>query len=283
MSFRRCHLSVGSGQIPTGHRADVSKYGMVLTLLSVVLLSSACSEKVSSAAQALPLNSVAVGELENPPSAGAVEPEVEAKRSSRSAPSEETLLQQRELFRQGYRLYQAKKYEEARALLQQALEVYPILADYSLYALGAISRDEGDSAEAQRLFQRLLAKHPDSVWNGRATLELAKLALGEQDWRKAARYAEQTRDEKSSPALVRNEAIFILAQAREKQGELADAYNLYQELRRVSPRSAFGKAAKEHVDQLRATDPSHFRLDTDREYLDEIRLLHKGGEGRQCG
>ena len=57
-----------------------------------------------------------------------------------------------------------------------------MLADYSLYYLGTINREDGQTTEARIFFQRLLAEYPDSIWASHAQLELAKLALAEQDW-----------------------------------------------------------------------------------------------------
>ena len=189
-----------------------------------------------------------------------------------------TLPEQREIFRLGYQAYQAKDHEKAKKFLQRALEIYPVLADYSLYFLGSVHRDDGQTIETRAFFQRLISEYPDSVWNDHATLELAKLALAESNWGEAVRYAEQARHGKASSAFVRHEALLVLAQAQEGQDNLTDAYNLYQELRRITPHSSMGKTAKERVDFLRAAFPSRFGFVEDRDYLDEIRLLQKRGE-----
>jgi len=190
----------------------------------------------------------------------------------------DTVEKQREIFRQGYRFLQEKNHEEARVFLSRALEVYPPLTDYSLYYLGTLNRDEGQSAEACMMFRRLLAEQPDSIWAGPAALELAKLAVTENDWSEAVRQAEQARTSHEALAPVRQEAALVLAQAREGQGDAADAYSLYQELRRTAPRSAVGKAAQARAEQLRASAPARFALDNDREYLEEIRLLTREGD-----
>jgi tetratricopeptide (TPR) repeat protein len=72
--------------------------------------------------------------------------------------------------------------------------------------------------------------------------------------------------------------MLVLAQTREGQGDSRDAYNLYQELRRLSPQSSIGKTAKEHVEKLRVAAPSQFGLHDEQDYLQEIRLLQKEGE-----
>jgi soluble lytic murein transglycosylase len=194
----------------------------------------------------------------------------------------DTVEKQREIFRQGYRFLQEKNHEGARVFLSRALEVYPPLADYSLYYLGTLNRDEGQTAEARTLFRRLLAEHPESIWAGPAALELAKLAVTENDWSEAVRQAEQARTSHEALAPVRQEAALVLAQAREGQGDAADAYSLYQELRRTAPRSTIGKTAKARVEQLRTSSPDRFALDNDRQYLDEIRLLTQEGDAAKA-
>src|SRR5262249_18066753 len=162
---------------------------------------------------------------------------------------------------------QAKKRDEAWTFLQRALESYPVLADYSLYYLGLISQDNGQTAEALAFFQRLLAEYPDSIWSGHTQLALAKFAVAEQDWSTAMRRAEPLYNSKSFSASLRQAAMFVLAQAREGQGDVSDAYNLYQELRRLSPQSSLGKMAKDHVQQLRMFAPSQFGLNDEQDYL----------------
>src|SRR5712692_5078422 len=190
----------------------------------------------------------------------------------------DTLEKQRDIFRLGYRFLQEKNRDGARIFLTRALEVYPTLADYSLYALGTLNRDEGQTAEARTAFLRLLAEYPDSIWVGAAALELAKLAVTENNWTEAGRYAEQARAAREALAPVRQEAALVLAQTREGQGDAVDAYRLYQELRRTAPRSTVGKTAKARVEQLRASVPDRFALDDDQAYLEEIRLLTQEGD-----
>jgi len=198
--------------------------------------------------------------------------------AQRTLLSGDTLEKQREIFQLGYRFWQEKNHEGARVFLSRALEVYPVLADYSLYYLGRLNKDEDQTPEARAAFLRLLAAHPDSIWVGPALLELAKLAANENNWMEAARYAQQARTARAALAPVRQEATLVLAQAREGQGETGDAYQLYQELRRTALRSPVGKSAKARVEQLRTSAPGSFALSTDQEYLDEVRLLVQEGD-----
>ncbi|MBI3247292.1 MAG: transglycosylase SLT domain-containing protein [Deltaproteobacteria bacterium] len=248
-------------------------------LLGIVLLSS-CVRQTSLATAAVPRAAPQAYPVPSPPP---LAPSIDTaeETSSELEPLElagEMPTQPREIFRQGYRLYHAKKYSAARPLLQRAVDNYPVLADYSLYYLATLQREDGQTAEAKQLFQRLLSEHPDSIWSGHATLELAKLAAAERSWEQAAQYAKQTRETKNTPATIRQEALLVLARAQEGQSRVGEAYNLYQELRRSTPRSATGQAAKEHVERLRSQFPEQFALTDDHAYLDELRLLHKEGE-----
>lgn len=191
----------------------------------------------------------------------------------------DTLEKQREIFRLGYQFLQDKNRDGARTFLARALEVYPLLADYSLYYLGTLHREEAQGADARTVFLRLLSDYPESLWVGRAALELAALALADNSWAEAARYAEQARTAHGALATVRHEAALVLAQAREGQEEVAEAYNLYQELRRTSPHSVASKTATAHVERLRELDPERFALRDDQAHLEEIRLLAQAGEG----
>ncbi len=250
--------------------------GMVF-VLGGSLLFSACASKPMMATAALPLAARPVQASLPPPSPIATE-ETPTTDPDLLELAGEIPSQPREVFRRGYRLYQAKKYAAARPLLQRALDGYPVLADYSLYYLAALNRDDGQTPEAKQLFQRLLSKHPDSIWSSRATLELAKLAMTEHAWAQAAQYAKQTREAKSALAGVRQEALLILARTQEEEGRTNEAYNLYQELRRATPRSASGQSAKEHVLRLRSQSPEQFGLADDHAYLEELQLLNKEGE-----
>src|SRR5215813_2613338 len=247
----------------------------LLTLLLALLFSlPACSKAAPLAQPEVSLPAVTPATVVTPAAATPTDPWAQYH----SLLAGDTLEKQREIFHLGYRFLQEKNQEGARVFLSRALEVYPTLADYSLYYLGTLSRDEDQPAEARTMFLRLLAEHPDSIWTGSVALELAKLAAAENNWMEAGRYAEQARASRVALAPVRQEAMLVLAQAREEQGDTVDAYRLYQELRRTAPRSTVGKTAKARVEQLRAAAPDRFALDNDLEYLEEIRLLTQEGD-----
>jgi len=268
-SYQPSAISYQPRRESTAHRP---KYAQRLVLVTVLLLSS-CS-KAAPIGRPETSSSLATSAAVVVPAAAASDPWAQY----RSLFAGDTLDKQREIFSLGYRFLQEKNRAGARVFFSRALEVYPALADYSLYYLGILQRDEGQISQARTAFLRLLAEYPDSIWAGCAALELAKLAVSENDWAEASRYAEQARAAREALAPVRQEAALVLAQAREGQGDVVDAYRLYQELRRTALRSPVGKTAKARVEQLRASRPDRFAFDSEQEYLDEIRLLSQEGD-----
>lgn len=190
----------------------------------------------------------------------------------------DTVEKQREIFRLGYQYFRKKDALAARVFFARALEVYPILADYSLYYLALIQKTEGRRHDAQALFSRLLVEHPDTTWANQAALELATLALAEQQWDDALRYAQQARSGATKQASIRHSAAVIIAQAHERLGDLLTAHQEYQEVRHAAPYSQAAKTAKERVKALRAADPDRFALHSEEQHLAEIRLRAQEGD-----
>jgi soluble lytic murein transglycosylase-like protein len=190
----------------------------------------------------------------------------------------DTIEKRREIFRLAYLSFQKKDRLAARLFFSRALEVYPALADYSLYYLALIQRADGRYYDAQVLFLRLLVDYPDSTWTSYTTLELASLALEHKQWDEAIRYAQHVRSGATKQASVRHSAAVILAQAYEGQRDLLAAYQQYQEVRHAAPHSQAAKTAKERVEALRAADPDRFAPHSAQEYLTEMRLRSQEGD-----
>src|SRR5581483_1712128 len=184
----------------------------------------------------------------------------------------------REIFRLGYHFLQEKNRSGAQLFLSRALEVYPPLADYSLYFLGVLHREEGHPDQARAFFLRLLEQYSQSIWVNQAALELASLALANKDWATATYYAQDARNGQNVRKSTKHAADLILAQAHEEQGEINAAYEQYQELRGATPNSRVGRVAKKHVERLRALDSDHFGLHSEQDYLAEMRLRAKEGD-----
>ena len=245
---------------------------MVLRLLGIALSIAALSYSCSTPHPPSPVP---------PPAPLPAIPETPApdlQTTHRSALQGDTIEKQREIFRLGYQHFQKKDRPAARLFFTRSLEVYPALADYSLYYLGLVNRADGRPDEARAMFIRLLVEYPDSTWTNQTELELASLALAQQQWDEAARYAQQARSGETKRASVRQNAAVLLAQAQEGQGDLLAAYQQYQDVRRTAPHSQAAKTAKERVAALRANDPERFAIRTEQEYLSEIRLRAQEGD-----
>ena len=190
----------------------------------------------------------------------------------RTALQGDTAEKRREIFRTGYHFLQEKNHAGARLFLSRALEVYPPLADYSLYFLGVLHQEEGRTDEARAFFLRLVEQYSQSIWVNQAALELASLALAKQDWDTATRYAQDARSGQQVRTPTKRAADLILAQAYEGRGEVTAAYELYQEVRQATPHSQTGRVAKKQVERLRALDFDRFGLHSEQDYLSEMQL-----------
>ena len=148
-----------------------------------------------------------------------------------------------------------------------------------MYFLGVLSREDGHPDEARVFFLRLVEQYSESIWANQAALELASSALAQQDWETAIRYAQAARGDQKVRTATKHAADLILAQAREGQGEVIAAYEQYQEVRQAAPHSRAGKVAKERVERLRALDFDRFGLHSEQDYLAEMQLCAKEGDG----
>src|SRR5437762_3085520 len=125
----------------TAHRP---KYAQGLVLVTVLLLSS-CSKAAPVAQPETSVSPPAAGVV---PAAAATDPWARY----RSVLAGDTPDKQREIFQLGYRFLQEKNRDGALLFFGRALEVYPALADYSLYYLGTLHRDGGQIPEARTAF-----------------------------------------------------------------------------------------------------------------------------------
>src|SRR3972149_5175702 len=117
-------------------------------------------------------------------------------RSEQAAREGAALADKRAVFLGAYRLLEEeRKPEQALALFSQALETYPELEDYSLYFLGRALKKLGRREEAVDRFERLVRRHPDSVWVPRAALEAPRILLASKSWDRALRFAAISRGE----------------------------------------------------------------------------------------
>ena len=179
------------------------------------------------------------------------------------------------LFLRGYRAFQNKDWETARAAFEHGQQHEPLLADYSLYFLGELHLKAGRPKEARAVFKRLLDEYPTTVWRSNAALALAQLTFAEERWERTLAYAKQTQQDPLVIDTVQHQSTLLIAQTYEQQGKRALAYQRYQALRANAPRTAVGEMAKARVAALREQYPEDFPLQTARAQYDEVKLLVK--------
>src|SRR5262245_50425948 len=113
-------------------------------LVGWLLVVPACSQEVSPTQQASPPPlETALASTSTPP--GEEVPRSDPWAAYRSLLVGDTQDKQREIFSRGYRFAQEKNYAGAYLFLSRALDVYPILADYSLYYLATAQRAAGQT------------------------------------------------------------------------------------------------------------------------------------------
>ena len=179
------------------------------------------------------------------------------------------------IFLHGYRAFQNKDWETARAAFEHVQPHEPLLVDYSLYFLGELHLKASRPVEARAVFERLLDEYPTTVWQSHAALALARLTFAEERWEPTHAYAKQAQQAPLVTDAVRQQCTLLIAQAYEKQGKRSLAYQRYQSLRASGPRTTVGRTAKARVAALREQYPEDFPLQTARAHYDEVKLLVK--------
>ena len=199
----------------------------------------------------------------------------EALIGSPATPTDSTDPPPSSVFLRGYRAFQNKDWETARAAFEHGQQHEPLLADYSLYFLGELHLKAGRPKEARAVFKRLLDEYPTTVWRSNAALGLARLTFAEERWERTLAYAKQAQQDPLMTDTVRHQCTLLIAQTYEQQGKRSLAYQRYQALRASSPRTAAGETAKARVAALREQYPEDFPLQTARALYDEVKLLVK--------
>ena len=184
----------------------------------------------------------------------------------------------REIFRAGHQAFRVSQFDEAYGLLTYALEVYPILADYSLYYLAEIALKTNKQAEALSRLTRLLTDHTTSPWCGQAALTLAQLAFEAGQWSKAVQYADQARRFKATSEEIHRQATLVSAQAQHRLGDMTKAAHLYTQLRRNASFLGPGYAEKIYMVELRDAATEELQPKDAADYIEEMQLLDQEGD-----
>lgn len=178
----------------------------------------------------------------------------------------------RELFARAAALFAQGDSRLAEEMFLRTLERNYILEDYSLHYLALIAVKSANLPAARQYYSQLQLKFPDSVWLPHADLQLAKLALAERNYPRAAELARSLRALRAKKELA-DEAGYLLGQALEGSGDTKQAYAAYQDLRRSAPLSTWDVSARNAVAALREKSPEIFGLAAPETALAEADLL----------
>jgi soluble lytic murein transglycosylase len=184
----------------------------------------------------------------------------------------------RQSFYSAYSLYSSGATAQAKEPFQDSLNAAYPLADYALYYLAVIAFEESDWQSSRELLVRLSHEYPQSIWFARAQLQSIKIDIAEKSYPQAIASLRSLRSEKNLKPEIADEALYVEAQSHEIQGDVSQAYSLFQELRTRSPRSRWSAAARREVGRLREKYPELFGLNTVSALSDEADQLARERE-----
>ncbi len=182
-------------------------------------------------------------------------------------------LDQRETFAKAYASYSAGNFSEAKELFHKTLDPNYQLADYSLHYLAVIALNEKNWDLSRQLFSQLRQRFPRSVWFHHAELQRAKIDLAEKKYQQAVSTLRALRSTRGGRNEIFQESLHLEAQALEAQGEVSQAYALYQELRSSYPLSHWTPGARREQARLRDLYPDLFGFHTFQSLADEAERL----------
>jgi soluble lytic murein transglycosylase len=184
----------------------------------------------------------------------------------------------RQSFYTAYTLYSSGSTSQAKQFFQQSLNAAYPLTDYALYYLAVIAFEESDWQSSRDLLIRLRQEYPQSIWFARAELQLIKIDIAEKNYPQAIASLRSLRAEKNLKPEIAEEALYLESQSHEIQGDVSQAYSLFQELRTIAPRSRWSASARREVARLREKYPEIFGLNTVTATSDEADQLTRERE-----
>ncbi|MGH7830913.1 MAG: tetratricopeptide repeat protein, partial [Candidatus Binatia bacterium] len=188
--------------------------------------------------------------------------------------------QPREHFSKAYLLFSQGNHSQAETLFLKTLDQDYLLYDYSLYFLGKIASARGAWDSARNYFRQLGERFPQSLWSSYAGLELAKIALAEKNYSQAFEELRALRS-KGVRNTISNEALYLTGQIHELQGNVEQAYSVYQELRRAAA-DLWAAKARTEVHRLREQQPQLFALTSPEQLSNEGDLLFRERRFREA-
>ncbi len=175
-------------------------------------------------------------------------------------------------FSRAYTLLEQEKHTEAEPLFRESLEQKNILEDYNLYFLGLISFSLDSFDQARDYFERLKNNFPRSVWLHDTNFHLAKITLKEGTPNQAIALLNSLGSKRVGEQLF-TEALYLLGQTYEQQGNPKPAFQSYQRLRATFPLSPWAGKAKEEARKLRKKFPGLLGVNKLSTLLKEAEIL----------
>ena len=184
----------------------------------------------------------------------------------------------RQSFESAYALYSSGSTSQAKELFQQSLNFAYPLADYALYYLAVIAFQESNWQPSRDFLIRLRQDYPQSIWFQRAGLQLIKIDLAEKNYVQAIASLGSLRAETNLKADIAEEALYLQAESHGNQGDVSQAYSLFQELRTMAPHSRWSALARKESALIREKYPDAFGLSTVSAISDEADRLARERE-----
>ncbi len=173
-------------------------------------------------------------------------------------------------FRGAVERVEAGEFAAARPVLEKLLERGGVLEDYYLYYLALARAHTGDHSGAVAALEQLRERHPRSVWNAAAALELGRLRARAGRLKEAEALLREAENSAKSAA-TRAAARLERAQVAICGGAAAAAAAELLELRRAGPPDAIAADARKTLQALRALYPE--LAPTAQDWLEEAKLL----------
>ena len=187
-------------------------------------------------------------------------------------------LDPRETFVQAYTLYAAGNFSQAQVLFQKIQDPQYLLADYSLYYSALIAFKQNNWDLSRQLLAKLRQQYPQTIWLQHAELLRAKIDLGEKKYPQAIATLNSLRAIKGVRTEIAEESLYLQAQTGEAQGDVSQAYSLYQELRKSYPHSRWTVDARKHQARIKEKFPDLFGFPTIQSISDEAEQLTRERE-----
>lgn len=164
-----------------------------------------------------------------------------------------SLSQRRQLFTDGVRLYEDKRYSEARIAFEQLVDRYPELQDYVLFFLGHTYIKLKEEQKALQVFQEFLTHYASHPLKYDVQLNTAHLLRANEDYMAARDLYRQLL---GHPDIEPGEVYYRLGQTFLGLNKPREAVFSFHQMVSFSPEHPARKQAQQQLQALIQKDPS---------------------------